>query len=103
MNIIRIPSTRHAVIRWPLKPQRYHLGGSLRACPSQGKHLSCEELRKAAVIDENGKRILDPAKNLKTVEEGTATSIWCATSQQLNGMGGVYCENWTSPVGAQGE
>jgi NAD(P)-dependent dehydrogenase (short-subunit alcohol dehydrogenase family) len=30
---------------------------------------------------------------LKTVEEGAATSVWCATSTQLDGMGGVYCED----------
>jgi hypothetical protein len=57
------------------------------------KHLSTEELRAAGVIDENGKPILDPAKNLKTVEQGAATSVWCATSPLLDGMGGVYCEN----------
>jgi NAD(P)-dependent dehydrogenase (short-subunit alcohol dehydrogenase family) len=57
------------------------------------KHLSRVELRNAGVIDENGKPVLDPARNLKTVEHGAATSVWCATSTQLNGMGGVYCEN----------
>jgi NAD(P)-dependent dehydrogenase (short-subunit alcohol dehydrogenase family) len=57
------------------------------------KHLSREELRKAGVIDESGKPVLDPARNLKTVEQGAATSVWCATSQQLNGLGGLYCEN----------
>jgi NAD(P)-dependent dehydrogenase (short-subunit alcohol dehydrogenase family) len=30
---------------------------------------------------------------LKSTEQGAATSIWCATSSQLDGMGGVYCEN----------
>ncbi|HEX6628996.1 MAG TPA: oxidoreductase [Gemmatimonadaceae bacterium] len=30
---------------------------------------------------------------LKSAEQGAATSIWCATSPQLSGMGGVYCEN----------
>jgi NAD(P)-dependent dehydrogenase (short-subunit alcohol dehydrogenase family) len=29
----------------------------------------------------------------KTTEQGAATSIWCATSTQLDGMGGVYCED----------
>jgi NAD(P)-dependent dehydrogenase (short-subunit alcohol dehydrogenase family) len=28
---------------------------------------------------------------LKTPEEGAATSVWCATSPQLEGKGGVYC------------
>jgi hypothetical protein len=45
------------------------------------------------VIDEQGKPVYDPARNLKTVPQGAATIIWCATSPQLNGMGGVYCEN----------
>jgi hypothetical protein len=29
----------------------------------------------------------------KTIEQGAATTVWCATSDQLQGMGGVYCEN----------
>ena len=28
---------------------------------------------------------------LKTPEQGAATSVWCATSPQLDGKGGVYC------------
>jgi len=29
----------------------------------------------------------------KNTEQGAATSVWCATSAQLEGMGGVYCED----------
>lgn len=29
----------------------------------------------------------------KTVEQGAATTVWAATSLQLEGMGGVYCED----------
>jgi NAD(P)-dependent dehydrogenase (short-subunit alcohol dehydrogenase family) len=29
----------------------------------------------------------------KNPEQGAATSVWCATSSQLDGMGGVYCED----------
>jgi NAD(P)-dependent dehydrogenase (short-subunit alcohol dehydrogenase family) len=29
--------------------------------------------------------------DLKTPEQGAATSVWCATSPQLEGKGGVYC------------
>ncbi len=57
------------------------------------RHLSEEELRKAGVIDADGKPILDPSRALKTVEQGAATSVWCATSPRLDRMGGVYCEN----------
>jgi NAD(P)-dependent dehydrogenase (short-subunit alcohol dehydrogenase family) len=39
---------------------------------------------------------------LKTVEQGAATTVWCATSPALDGMGGVYCEdvNIAEPVAA---
>ncbi|HEY6644471.1 oxidoreductase [Povalibacter sp.] len=29
----------------------------------------------------------------KTAEQGAATAVWCATSPQLRGYGGVYCED----------
>ncbi len=101
--------------------QRSEAGGCLevwqsgrRGCllPSSGQHYRngtwkvsfTRGTTKAGVIDENGKPILDPARNLKTAEQGAATSVWCATSRQLNGiMGGVYCENCEHrPAGAQG-
>jgi NAD(P)-dependent dehydrogenase (short-subunit alcohol dehydrogenase family) len=58
-----------------------------------GRNFSREQLRAFGVIDENGIPILDPARQLKTVEQGAATQVWCAASPQLDGMGGVYCEN----------
>jgi hypothetical protein len=30
---------------------------------------------------------------VKTAEQGGATATWCATSPQLEGIGGVYCED----------
>ncbi len=35
----------------------------------------------------------DPARQLKTIGQGAATQVGCATAPQSNGMGGVYCEN----------
>lgn len=58
-----------------------------------GKHLSTDELRALGVIDADGKPVHDPSRNMKTVSQGAATSIWCAVSSELDGMGGVYCEN----------
>jgi NAD(P)-dependent dehydrogenase (short-subunit alcohol dehydrogenase family) len=58
-----------------------------------GKHIPREDLRKAGVIDDEGKPVLDPAKGLKSVEQGAATIVWCATSPQLDGKGGVYCQD----------
>ncbi|HEX6736990.1 MAG TPA: oxidoreductase, partial [Vicinamibacteria bacterium] len=37
---------------------------------------------------------------LKNPEQGAATSVWCATSRQLDGMGGVYCEDVDIAVAA---
>jgi len=57
------------------------------------RHMSVAELRAAGAIDDDGEPILPPANNLKTPEQGAATSLWCATSHQLDGLGGVYCED----------
>ena len=58
-----------------------------------GKHISREQLRSMGAIDEHGQPILDPSRNLKNVEQGAATQVWCATNPTLRGLGGVYCEN----------
>jgi hypothetical protein len=39
-----------------------------------------------------GKSVADGG-DFKTQEQGAATSVWCATSPQLTGMGGVYCQD----------
>ncbi|MFE0515093.1 oxidoreductase, partial [Streptomyces sp. NPDC058964] len=57
------------------------------------KHVSAETIRAAGAVDDRGRPVLDPARQLKTVPQGAATGVWCATSPQLDGMGGVYCEN----------
>ena len=43
--------------------------------------------------DTDGNIYPEVAKNLKTVPQGAATTVWCAISPQLNGLGGLYCEN----------
>jgi NAD(P)-dependent dehydrogenase (short-subunit alcohol dehydrogenase family) len=58
-----------------------------------GKYVSREQLVAAGVLDAQGMPILDPARQLKTVGQGAATQVWCATSPLLDGRGGVYCEN----------
>jgi NAD(P)-dependent dehydrogenase (short-subunit alcohol dehydrogenase family) len=57
------------------------------------RHMSTDELRAHGAIDADGKPIIDPAKNMKTPEQGAATIVWCAISPQLAGLGGVYCED----------
>jgi NAD(P)-dependent dehydrogenase (short-subunit alcohol dehydrogenase family) len=43
--------------------------------------------------DKNGNIFPEVAAKLKTVAQGAATTVWCATSAQLNDLGGVYCED----------
>jgi NAD(P)-dependent dehydrogenase (short-subunit alcohol dehydrogenase family) len=54
------------------------------------RHLAKEEMIAAGWIDEAGNG-LDPS--FKTPAQGAATQVWAATSPQLAGMGGVYCED----------
>ncbi|MFK8250883.1 oxidoreductase [Ancylobacter terrae] len=57
------------------------------------RHLSAEEIASFDALDEAGQPIIDPARGMKTVEQGAATSVWCATNPRLDGLGGVYCED----------
>ena len=54
------------------------------------RHLTNAEMAAFGWTDEDGNLIND---NFKTTEQGAATSVWAATSPQLDGMGGVYCED----------
>lgn len=58
-----------------------------------GRNVPHEDLLNYGIFDEDGKVINDPSKGLKSLSQGASTTVWCATSQQLNGIGGVYCEN----------
>jgi NAD(P)-dependent dehydrogenase (short-subunit alcohol dehydrogenase family) len=45
---------------------------------------------------EESERVIANAKRvglIKNAEQGASTSVWCATSSQLDGLGGVYCED----------
>jgi NAD(P)-dependent dehydrogenase (short-subunit alcohol dehydrogenase family) len=61
-----------------------HPGGIMT--PLQ-RHLSREEMQASGWIDEDGKVLVQ----FKTPEQGAATTVWAATSPQLEGEGGVYC------------
>jgi NAD(P)-dependent dehydrogenase (short-subunit alcohol dehydrogenase family) len=51
-----------------------------------GRSFDPEE---AKIVVERARRI----GSFKTVEQGAATTVFCATSPLLDGLGGVYCEN----------
>ncbi len=53
------------------------------------RYMPEEEKRAMGWIDADGN--VDP--RFKTPSQGAATSVWCATNAQLEGKGGIYCED----------
>ncbi|OJY62027.1 MAG: oxidoreductase [Sphingobium sp. 66-54] len=67
------------------------------------RHLSREEIDQFGAVNADGSAVIDPARDLKTPQQGAATTIWCATSPALNGIGGVYCEDCDiAPIETEG-
>ncbi|MFJ1767456.1 SDR family NAD(P)-dependent oxidoreductase [Amycolatopsis sp. NPDC088138] len=59
-------------------------------------------LRAMKLVDEDGKPVIDPYSGKKNVPQGASTSVWCAISPQLDGVGGVYCvDNNIAPVAGE--
>lgn len=63
-----------------------HPGGIMT--PLQ-RHLPEDEMKAMGWIDDEG----NVNELFKSVTQGATTTLWCATSAQLDGMGGVYCDN----------
>ncbi|PBQ32764.1 oxidoreductase [Sphingobacteriaceae bacterium] len=57
------------------------------------REASFELFQQLGILDEKGNIRPEVAATLKTVPEGAATTVWCATSPLLNELGGVYCED----------
>ncbi|WP_223600422.1 SDR family NAD(P)-dependent oxidoreductase [Chryseobacterium sp. GVT01B] len=58
-----------------------------------GREEPIELFKQLGTHDENGNIKPEVEARLKTIQQGAATTVWCAVSPQLNGIGGVYCEN----------
>lgn len=58
-----------------------------------GREAPLELFQKMGFVDENGLLRPEVLAKLKTIPQGAATTVWCATSPVLNSIGGVYCEN----------
>jgi len=58
-----------------------------------GRAAPVELFKQMGTHDADGNLKTEVAARLKNVEQGAATSVWCATSEQLNSIGGVYCED----------
>jgi len=67
-----------------------HPGGIMT---NLGRYTPAEHLRAFDIIDDEGRPVVDPARDRKSPEQGAATIVWCAVSPQLDGKGGVYCED----------
>ncbi|MES2043327.1 MAG: oxidoreductase [Pseudomonadota bacterium] len=57
------------------------------------RHLAEEEMVALGWKAADGSIPPAVAALFKTPEQGAATSLWCALSPQLDGMGGLYCED----------
>ena len=67
-----------------------HPGGIIT--PLQ-RHLEKEEMVALGWMDEDGSPS-ELAKNFfKSTSQGASTAVWCATNPDLNGLGGVFCED----------
>ena len=57
------------------------------------RNLPREALQKFGALDHHHNPVHDLSKGLKTLQQGAATTVWCATSPALADIGGVYCED----------
>ncbi|SDK15435.1 NADP-dependent 3-hydroxy acid dehydrogenase YdfG [Pedobacter sp. ok626] len=52
-----------------------------------------ELFKQMGFFDEHGHMRPEILASLKTIPQGAATTVWCATSPLLDNIGGVYCED----------
>lgn len=71
-----------------------HPGGIMT--PLQ-RHLPQEEMIAMGWVDDDG----NVNEMFKSTTQGATTTLWCATSSQLDGLGGVYCEDCDVAVVAE--
>jgi NAD(P)-dependent dehydrogenase (short-subunit alcohol dehydrogenase family) len=58
-----------------------------------GREASLELFQQMGFLDAEGNLLPEVAASLKTIPQGAATTVWCATSPMLDNIGGVYCED----------
>lgn len=66
------------------------------------RFITLQELQARGLRNEKGEIPAEQRGLYKTRQQGAATTVWCAVSPSLDGMGGVYCENadiaWAVPT-----
>jgi NAD(P)-dependent dehydrogenase (short-subunit alcohol dehydrogenase family) len=76
-----------------------NLGPWLAAGEERTPWLSDDELRAMGLIDDSGRQIIDPDREMKTPQQGASTTVFGATSPLLAQIGGVYLkDNDISPL-----
>jgi NAD(P)-dependent dehydrogenase (short-subunit alcohol dehydrogenase family) len=58
-----------------------------------GREASLELFQQMGFCDAQGNILPEVLASLKNIQQGAATTIWCATSPLLSDIGGVYCED----------
>lgn len=58
-----------------------------------GREASLELWQQMGFCDAEGNMLPEVLASLKTVPQGAATTVWCATNPMLNIVGGVYSED----------
>jgi len=57
------------------------------------RNADIELFKRMGFFDEDGNIRPEIVANLKSIPQGAATTVWCATSPMLGHIGGVYCED----------
>jgi NAD(P)-dependent dehydrogenase (short-subunit alcohol dehydrogenase family) len=58
-----------------------------------GREAPIALFQQMGFCDADGNLLPEVAASLKTIPQGAATTVWCASSPMLNTTGGVYCED----------
>ncbi|TBO44459.1 SDR family NAD(P)-dependent oxidoreductase [Pedobacter kyonggii] len=75
------------------KVRAYSLHPGSIAGTELARDADMELFKQMGFFDENGNMRPEILAGLKTIPQGAATTVWCATSPMLNDIGGVYCED----------
>lgn len=75
------------------KVRAYSLHPGSIAGTELGREASLELFQKMGFCDAEGNLLPEVAASLKTIPQGAATTVWCASSPLLNNIGGIYCED----------
>lgn len=75
------------------KVRAYSLHPGSIAGTELARDADMELFKQMGFFDERGNMRPEVLASLKTIPQGAATTIWCATSPLLDHIGGVYCED----------